>query len=58
MTVTKCDRCGKEIQNPNDLFLVQVENRGYQMTCRPDQFDLCEDCKETLLAWLNPHRPR
>ena len=56
MTVIKCDRCGKEIQNPDDVFIVEAGFRGYQKMCRPDRYDLCKDCAETLLAWLHPDK--
>lgn len=54
MTVIKCDRCGKEIRDPNDVFIVEAGFRGYQQICRPDRYDLCKDCAEALPAWLHP----
>lgn len=53
MTIIKCDRCGNEIQNPDDVFIVEAGFRGYQKTYRPDRYDLCNYCAETLKIWLH-----
>ena len=56
MTIRKCDRCGKEIEYNDDLFLAEIIIRSGYRTCAPDLYDLCKDCKETLDAWLTANR--
>lgn len=48
MTVTKCDRCGKEIPE-NDVFGLGF---GAYREARVFRHDLCADCLESLKQWL------
>ena len=54
MTLIKCDRCGKELRDSDEVFIVDMGARDRWVVCKPDRYDLCADCNETLLAWLNP----
>ena len=49
MTVIKCDKCGKEISSKLFNYLITIE--GFKLY--NIKVDLCEDCKNELLKWLN-----
>ena len=42
MTIIKCDRCGREMGNMNDVFMVQ--GYKYSKPSREVKYDLCEWC--------------
>lgn len=52
MTVYICDKCGKEVDSlfMNDLELVNDD------AARRIHFDVCEDCKEEVLAFIEGGR--
>ena len=56
MTVIKCDRCGKDMPDTVDSFELDIMENKFNTIRIPYSYDLCEDCKETLLAWLHPDR--
>ena len=43
MIITKCDRCGKEMQNMDDVYIVQTGlwSAPYLST---DRWELCRNC--------------
>ncbi len=57
MRVTKCDRCGKiydesipdDYENKSWRFKLSYDTHPYPETI---MIDLCDDCKESLYAWL------
>lgn len=49
MTIIKCDKCGKEIMSIFPDYLITIEGSNSSDI----QVDLCEDCKNELLKWLN-----
>lgn len=55
MTIVKCDRCGKELTEP-DSRVVYIANAWDERTVRPDRYDLCVDCTDTLEVWINANR--
>lgn len=56
MTVIKCDRCGKDMRDRAESYEINVLSNKTRTLRIPDSYDLCEDCKETLLAWLHPEK--
>lgn len=51
MIFMKCDRCGNEMSARDNIGLIKVYD-GDKGTY--DRYDLCENCKKTLEAWLHP----
>lgn len=46
MTKIFCDRCGREIVNNKDRFIVKVEGIKYSLD--NNCFELCFDCRSKL----------
>ena len=51
MVVTKCDRCGREIIDPHDVFIVEA-GKSYRTRDEATHVDLCEWCYRCLLDWV------
>lgn len=51
MIVTKCDRCGREILDPHDVFILTT-GKNYCRRDEADHLDLCEWCYRCLLDWV------
>lgn len=49
MTITQCDRCGKQIQG---VMLVRL-HAGYGEPLKGIRMDLCDDCAKDLRRWAN-----
>lgn len=50
MTITKCDRCGKEIPSMNDVVIVQAW--PWSRPSREKRFELCEWCATCMTDWI------
>ena len=53
MTIIKCDRCGKELDDPCDYTVVGLTAGEYFGAVKPERYDLCDYCAETLKIWLH-----
>jgi len=53
MTIVKCDRCGKELDDPCDYTIVDLTAGSYFGVVKPDCYDLCNSCAESLKIWLH-----
>lgn len=51
MVITKCDRCGKEIPDMHDVFIVEA-GKNYGRREEATHVDLCEWCYRCLLDWI------
>ena len=51
LVVTKCDRCGREIIDPHDVFIVEA-GKNYRSRDEATHVDLCEWCYRCLLDWI------
>ena len=50
LTIIKCDRCGREMMNMDEVFVMQ----GYKYS-KPSiefKYELCEWCYRCLLDWV------
>ena len=52
MTIIKCDRCGKELNEACDMTEVELTTGEYFSAVMPECYDLCNSCAETLSIWL------
>lgn len=50
MTIIKCDRCGKEMNNQRDAVKMQVAYSEYNGDIY--RYDLCKSCAESFKIWL------
>ena len=50
--ILKCDRCGAEMKDPKQSYVIQIGARGQMITCRPESYDLCESCLAKVTLWL------
>ena len=50
MTITRCDRCGKEMISMNDVFI--VDGRPWNRPSQVHRMELCEWCFNCWLDWL------
>lgn len=53
MTIIKCDRCGKELNEACDMTVVGLTAGEYFGAVKPERYDLCNSCAETLKIWLH-----
>lgn len=51
MTITKCDRCGKEIPDMNGVYI--VEGGAWNRPTKRKRIELCEWCFMCWLDWPN-----
>ena len=49
MTITKCDRCGAQI---NGVMLIKLR-AGYGEPLRGINMDLCDNCMKDLRRWIH-----
>ena len=49
-----CDRCGKEVEQNNNIILrgKNDENNPFKAN-REEYFDICPKCRESFFGWLN-----
>ncbi len=47
-----CDRCGKKISDTYEDPRYRVEVDAPRDVCTMESFDLCEDCKDALVAFI------
>ena len=59
MTITKCDRCGKEISLDDAINLADTKKPWWRYDIYYDahpyptkKFDLCINCKKDLYDWI------
>lgn len=50
MTKYFCDRCGKEIESLDSVFIEVID-------INPNLFHLCKDCYDELNRWLKESKP-
>jgi hypothetical protein len=54
----QCDICGQEIPCYNNIAItensamMQIWGVGMKRTCVPQRIDLCRDCYERFINWL------
>lgn len=53
MTIIRCDRCGKELTEACDRTVVGLTAGEYFGVVKPDYYDLCNYCAESLKIWLH-----
>jgi hypothetical protein len=46
-----CDRCGKEMEQNDNILLRKTDNHGNIHT--EDYFDICPACRDAFFGWLN-----
>lgn len=62
-TEYKCDKCGKDIANPNSCYMptyavkdysarIDFYNIGVSRYTRPQRIDLCSECAEKFINFL------
>lgn len=54
MIIVKCDRCGKEVEKKEWLEMPLIEiNVMTETKGELRKIDLCDDCRDTFLRWIN-----
>ena len=50
-----CDRCGKEMEQNDNLILREKtdENNPFKANIREEYFDICPKCRDSFFDWLN-----
>ena len=47
-----CDKCGKEMEDKNDIYKLEI-TKGLIIDTLPETVHLCKECNKAFLKWIN-----